>query len=99
MVVFFIVLYRAFIGFSWNVTFFELFGISNKLGLVSDYKLLVGGTSSSEINSTRVNAAIVVARATNYKNSSLSDLGPFVVQYSRRDLATQRKLFGAIRAR
>lgn len=77
----------------------ELFGVKRNLGSVADYKLLVGNTSLNSVNSVRVHARILVARQVNYKNSSLSDIGPITTRFVRRDLAAQRKLFGAIRAR
>ena len=82
-----------------NLTFFELFGGPSKLGAVVDYKVLVGNTSLSSLNSTRVNSNILVFRPVNYRNSSLTDLGPFSTRFARRDLAAQRKIFGAVRSR
>lgn len=99
MVVFFIVLYRSFIGFSWSVTFFELFGISTSLGSTNDYKFLLGNTCLSDVNTTRVNSRILVYRPKNYRNNSLQETGPLVARFARRDLAAQRKLFGSIHAR
>jgi len=98
-VVFVLVIYKAFIGFSWSVNFFQLFGVRSNLGLVSDYKLLLGNTSLSDINSTRVNSNYFIARPINYNSASWEDVGPLSVRFVRRDLAYYRKTLGPIRYR
>lgn len=69
------------------------------MGACVDYKMLLGNTSLGVINMTRVNSNILIARPQNYRNHSLREVGPLVARFVRRDLATQRKLFGAIHAR
>lgn len=61
--------------------------------------MLLGNTSAGAINATRVNSHIVIARPQNYRNHSLYEVGPLVARFARRDLAAQRKLFGAIHSR
>lgn len=51
------------------------------------------------MNSTRVNSNLLISRPLNYRNSSLNEVGPLVTRFVRRDLAAQRKLFGATRPR
>jgi len=99
MVVFFLILYRAFIGFSWSVTFVELFALKRQLGLVTDYKVLVGNTTTGDMNSTRVNSRLLVSRPLNMRSSSEHEVGPLLARFVRRDLAFDRRVYGPIRHR
>lgn len=99
MVVFFLILYRAFIGFSWSATFAELFSLKRNLGLITDYKILTGNTTSGDINSTRVNARLSISRPLNMRTASEHEVGPILARFARRDLAFERRVYGPIRHR
>lgn len=99
MVVFLMVIYNAFIGFSWYTSFFRIFNINSGLGLVEDYKLLRGTTVNSVNNSVRVYQNFQIKRPLNYKTSSWVDAGPVSVRFARRALAFRRKVYGPLRNR
>jgi hypothetical protein len=101
LLVFVLVIYEAFVGFSWAVTFSELFKLKTKSGLVVDYKFLIGNTVTSNINYTRVYNAYTIVRPLNYKTMDYYDLGPLVVRFKKRNGVTFRKKRreGPIRAR
>jgi len=64
------VIYNAFIGFSWYASFFRIFNINVGLGLVEDYRMLRGTTTNSVNNSVRVYQNFQIKRPSNYKTSS-----------------------------
>ena len=99
MVVFLMVIYNAFIGFSWYSSFFRIFDINTNLGLVEDYKLLRGTTVSSVNNSVRVYQNFKIERSLNYKTNSWVETGPFPVRFARRTLAFRRRIYGPLRNR
>lgn len=99
MVVFLMVIYNAFIGFSWYASFFRIFNINAGLGLVEDYRMLRGTTTNSVNNSVRVYQNFQIKRPSNYKTSSWTDTGPFSVRFARRALAFRRKVYGPLRNR
>lgn len=99
MVVFFLILYRAFIGFSWSATFADLFSLKRNLGLIADYKILTGNTTSGDINSTRVNSRLSISRPLNMRTASEHEVGPILARFARRDLAFERRVYGPIRHR
>jgi len=99
MVVFLLVIYNAFIGFSWYVSFFTLFNINANFGLVKDYKLLRGNTVNQSSNSVRVYQNFKIKRPLNYKTSSWVDLGSVSSRFTRRAVAFRRKTYGPLRNR
>jgi hypothetical protein len=99
MLVFFFMIYDALSGFSWSTGFLNIFNVSSDLGLVRDYKVLRGTTSSMGINSTRVLHRFIVKRPVNYKTSSWLDLDIFSVRFARRRNSFNRGLYGSRRPR
>lgn len=99
MLVFFFILYRAFVGFSWSLTFADLFPVERDLGLVTDYKLMLGNTTTNAMNTTRVNSNLMIFRPMNMRTSSEHEVGPILTRFVRRDLAFERKVYGPIRHR
>lgn len=98
--VFFLLLYRAFVSFSWSVSFFDLFQNNQFLGLVKDYKLIRGNSSAAEsTNYTRVLHKFNVKRPVNYKNSSWLDLNALTVRFVRRKVSFNRTRFGSLKKR
>lgn len=70
MVVFFLVIYEALIGFSWSADFLTAFGVNNNLGFVRPYKVLLGVSSNDISTSVRVLHRFAVKRPINYKTAS-----------------------------
>lgn len=56
MVVFAVVIYKAFIGFSWYASFYNVFNISSSNGALVDYKFLRGTATNTTTNFVRVNS-------------------------------------------
>lgn len=99
MVIFAVVIYNAFVGFSWAVNFHSLFLFSQNTGLATSYKLLRGTTVASTTNFVRVNQNFRVARQMNYKSMAIKDLGSMHVRFSRRKASFNREIYGPIRPR
>lgn len=99
MVVFAVVIYKAFIGFSWYVSFYNLFSISNTNGMLIDYKFLRGNTVNHETNFGRVLSAFNYGRQPNLKTSSWLDISTTTVRYSKRVDSFTRTFYGPIRPR
>lgn len=70
LIVFLMVIYKAFVGFSWSTSFFRVFALDAALGLVEDYKVLRGTTVGVDSSSVRVYSDIRVERPATYKNTS-----------------------------
>lgn len=70
LIVFLMVIYKAFVGFSWSTSFFRVFALDAALGLVEDYKILRGTTVNNNTDSVRVYSDIRVERPATYKNTS-----------------------------
>jgi cytochrome c oxidase subunit 1 len=98
MLVFFYMLYDAFVGFSWSVSFLSVFD-NQRYGILRDYKFLVGTSTTTSINSVRRIRRILVKRGTNYKNTMLQDLGPLSVRFAKYRNRKNRLIYGAIRPR
>ena len=103
MVVFAIVIYKAFIGFSWYVSFYNLFPINSRrqVGMFLDYKFLRGNVLNEDVNFVRVNfdfdASILASL--NYKTASWVDLGATSVRFARRSNRANRSIYGSVRPR
>ncbi|RZL45015.1 MAG: hypothetical protein EOP00_18430 [Pedobacter sp.] len=76
-----------------------MFNRGANLGLVKDYKILVGTSTSNSVNSVRVNNSILINRPLNYKNSSLVDVGATTVRFAKRLAVFNRSVYGSIRPR
>lgn len=70
MVVFAVVIYKAFISFSWYVSFFNLFDIYTSNGMLVDYKFLRGNTVNHKTNFVRVLSTFNYKRQVNLKTAS-----------------------------
>lgn len=99
MVVFAVVIYNAFVGFSWAVSFKTLFNISEQNGMLVDYKTIRGTTSGSRTSLTRVFQSFEIKRPSNYKTASWVDLGAITVRFIRRSDVFKRTFYGPIRKR
>lgn len=100
MFVFFVLLYKAFIGFSWSVSFVNLFSNNLNLGLVKDFKILRGTSTNDNVDSiTRVLHTFSVKRPLNYKNASWLDLGSVNVRFAKRRVLFNRQFFGSFKKR
>lgn len=66
---------------------------------MTDYKVLVGNTTTGDMNSTRVNSRLLVSRPLNMRSSSEHEVGPLLARFARRDLAFDRRVYGPIRHR
>ena len=99
MVVFALVIYKAFIGFSWYASFYNLFNISTNYGMLVDYKILLGTATNTKTNFVRVKSEWDPIRPMNFKNSSITDIGQTTVRFAKRPEAFTRSFYGAVRPR
>ena len=99
MVVFAVVIYNAFIGFSWYVSFHNLFNTQASTGMLVDYKFLRGNATSNKTNFVRVNSEWALTRTPNYKTSAWTDIGATTVRFSKRAGAFSRTFYGSVRPR
>lgn len=99
LVVFVLVIYKALIGFSWFVSFENVFKTGKSYGMLSTYKFLRGHAVNDKTNSTRVLTKFVVARQKNFKTASWKDVGPVSVRFTTRRQAVNRTIYGQIRPR
>lgn len=96
LLVFFFMIYDAFLGLSFSTSFLTLFKNNSNLGLIKDYKLLRGNSSEFfGVNYTRILTKFKVTRPLNYKNSSFLDLGALIVNYTPRSSWIKKMLYNS----
>lgn len=99
MVVFAVVIYKAFIGFSWYVSFYNLFDLNRKVGILVDYKFLRGNALNNDTNFVRVNSMLAANRTVNFKTAAWVEVGAGATRFARRDRSFNRTFYGPVRPR
>lgn len=99
MLVFAVVIYNAFIGFSWAVSFYNVFPGLKAYGALVDYKFLRGNAVNSSTNFVRVLSTLVLKRPENFRTALWFKTEVGAARYSRRLYAFNRSVFGPIRPR
>lgn len=100
MLVFFYLLYEAFLSFSWSASFRAIFGVRKSLGLIHDYKLIRGHSKEDCLtSSTRVLHSLKVGVVTNLKQSGLCEGDYTTTRYSSATVDLKRTAFGSMRLR
>lgn len=78
MLIFFFIIYKALIGFSWGANLHTAFFIKHRSNLNKhSYKFLIGSSSENEINSVRVLHTLKISDPQNFKAFGWRDVGPF----------------------
>lgn len=70
LVVFVLLIFEAFIGFSWAVNFETIFALDRGLGFIGSYKLLRGTTANDKVSLVRVSSSFRARRPINYKGAA-----------------------------
>ena len=97
MLVFFYLLYEAFLSFSWSASFRSVFGSRRSLGLIYDYKLIRGHSKEDHLTSSvRVLQTLRIDAPVNLKQSGLRESGFVTTKYSLATTDFKKNAFGSM---